>query len=221
MIGYIYLTVNKLNGKRYIGRRKSEVFLGNAYLGSGVHLKRSITKYGKENFDVTLLEEVQGTYDDLIDREAYYIKLYDAVNRDDFYNESYGGPNEGFIKGSGNIASTERARKLNSEKHKGLRHTEEQNKAMSNYWKVHGHPKGFQGHKHTDSAKAKISEVSKRQVHTKERDSLVSNHHKGSKFMSKDGVQKWVYQEDIQDYLNDGWVFGSCKPRKPRTKKNI
>ena len=221
MIGYIYLTVNMLNGKKYIGRKKSDSFLGNAYHGSGVHLKRSISKYGEENFDTTLLEEVNGTYEDLVERESYYIRLFDAVNRDDFYNESYGGMNEGFIRGSENIALTERARRLNSEKHKGKHHTAEQNKAMSDYWKEHGHPKGFKGHKHTDKAKAKISETSKNQVHTKERDDAVRNHHKGSRFMSKDGNQRWVYQEDIQKFLDDGWVFGSCKPRKTRTKKNI
>lgn len=42
MCGYIYLTTNLVNGKKYIGRRTSKVFLGNAYLGSGNHLKSAI-----------------------------------------------------------------------------------------------------------------------------------------------------------------------------------
>lgn len=42
MCGYIYLTTNLTNKKKYIGRKQSDKFLGTSYLGSGVHLKRKV-----------------------------------------------------------------------------------------------------------------------------------------------------------------------------------
>jgi hypothetical protein len=47
--GYIYITTNKINGNRYIGKHKSKDW-DNNYFGSGTYLGRAIKKYGKENF---------------------------------------------------------------------------------------------------------------------------------------------------------------------------
>ena len=46
--GFIYITTNMVNGKRYIGQKK---FCDGwkTYLGSGKLLKEAIKKYGKEN----------------------------------------------------------------------------------------------------------------------------------------------------------------------------
>ena len=35
MFGYIYLTTNLINEKKYIGQKTSNKFLGESYLGSG------------------------------------------------------------------------------------------------------------------------------------------------------------------------------------------
>ena len=72
MVGYIYITTNHVNNKRYIGRRTSSVFLAENYLGSGIHLLNAVKKYGKENFTVELIEACE-TYDELVERETYYI----------------------------------------------------------------------------------------------------------------------------------------------------
>ena len=55
MIGYIYVTTNLLNGKKYVGRHCSTEF-DKSYYGSGIHLKRSINKYGIENFSCELID---------------------------------------------------------------------------------------------------------------------------------------------------------------------
>ncbi len=39
MKGYIYETINLINGKKYIGKHKSSKF-DNTYFGSGIALKR-------------------------------------------------------------------------------------------------------------------------------------------------------------------------------------
>lgn len=54
--GFVYMTTNLINGKRYIGQRK---YYGKHqdYLGSGHLLRRAVEKYGKENFSRVILEE--------------------------------------------------------------------------------------------------------------------------------------------------------------------
>jgi group I intron endonuclease len=90
MYGYIYKTINLVNGKIYIGQKHSDKFLGNKYLGSGKRLKEAIAKYGKDNFTVELLEEVMNM-ESMDNREIYWIAHYNATNKEIGYNLSEGG----------------------------------------------------------------------------------------------------------------------------------
>lgn len=71
MYGYIYKTTNLLNGKIYIGQKKSNVFRPD-YYGSGVIINRAIEKYGKENFKIEIVEWCKNR-DDLCEREIFHI----------------------------------------------------------------------------------------------------------------------------------------------------
>lgn len=84
MYGYVYMTTNLINGKKYIGQHKSSKFDEN-YKGSGHAIKSAISKYGKANFEVKILEECETPFQ-LNNKEAYWIIYYDAINSDDFYN---------------------------------------------------------------------------------------------------------------------------------------
>lgn len=100
MYGYVYLTENLINHKKYIGQHKSKKFDEN-YKGSGVLLQRAIQKYGWDNFTCTILKEC-ATRDELNSAEIEFIKTYNAINNPAFYNIARGG--EGGDTVSGMIA---------------------------------------------------------------------------------------------------------------------
>lgn len=91
MYGFIYITTNHVNGKKYIGQKKYDnKGKWKDYLGSGKHLKNAINKYGRENFSKEIIEECE-TKELLNEREKYWIKYYNAVNNNNFYNLATGG----------------------------------------------------------------------------------------------------------------------------------
>ena len=55
---YIYKIINLVDGKFYIGRRSTSKEINkDTYFGSGgIHFKRAIKKYGKENFKKEILQ---------------------------------------------------------------------------------------------------------------------------------------------------------------------
>ena len=74
MYGFIYITTNHVNGKKYIGQKKyDDKGKWKDYLGSGKHLKNAINKYGRENFSKEIIEECE-TKELLNEREKYWIK---------------------------------------------------------------------------------------------------------------------------------------------------
>lgn len=92
--GNIYKITNKINGKVYIGQtihsieyRFSKHCLKNK--NGCVALHNAITKYGKENFKVELVEEVP--IEKLDEREIYWISYYKSTNRKFGYNILLGG----------------------------------------------------------------------------------------------------------------------------------
>lgn len=88
MFGYIYITTNNINGKKYIGKRKGK--FTNKYIGSGKYLWNAINKYGKDNFTVEPIEFCKDL-NELNEKEKYWIKYYNAQESDEFYNIAAGG----------------------------------------------------------------------------------------------------------------------------------
>ena len=97
MYGYIYITTNLLNGKKYIGKHKSSEFEFDKYYCSGKYIKAAIKKYGLENFKCELLESINNipticnSEDELNASENYYTLFYDCVNSSEYYNLIEGG----------------------------------------------------------------------------------------------------------------------------------
>lgn len=89
MYGYVYLTTNLVNGRKYVGQHKGSVFTEN-YKGSGMLLKQAFDKYGWDNFKVELLEECESS-SDLNDAEIKWIRDLNAVYSSEYYNIAFGG----------------------------------------------------------------------------------------------------------------------------------
>ena len=89
MFGIVYVTVNKVNGKKYIGQHKCSDE-NDKYLGSGKTLKKAIEKYGKENFNRITLYRAE-TEEELDKKEIEFIAAFRATERNDYYNITEGG----------------------------------------------------------------------------------------------------------------------------------
>jgi hypothetical protein len=83
----IYKITNTLNGKIYIGKDTTS---DPKYYGSGLLIKRSIDKYGVDNFTKEIID-ITEDYDELSDKEKYWIKQYNSTNPEIGYNISEGG----------------------------------------------------------------------------------------------------------------------------------
>ena len=84
---YIYLITNQVNNKIYVGKHSTNN-LDDGYMGSGILIKKAITKYGIENFTKEYLAFCD-TEEKLNWFEKFYIKKYKA--REVGYNLTDGG----------------------------------------------------------------------------------------------------------------------------------
>ena len=89
--GFIYITTNKANNKKYIGQKifdKENKW--KKYLGSGLIFKKAVKKYGINNFSREIIEQCLSKKE-LDEKEIYWINYYDAINSEEFYNIAEGG----------------------------------------------------------------------------------------------------------------------------------
>lgn len=86
---FIYITENLINGKKYIGSHKTDN-ANDSYLGSGLYLKKSIKKYGKDSFKRIILEEFD-TPDDAYLKEEFYIKKFNTLSPNGYNISPKGG----------------------------------------------------------------------------------------------------------------------------------
>ncbi len=99
MKGKIYKITNKINGKVYVGQtmktlkeRFQKHCWGTTEKDSyhlNMAIKKAIKKYGKDNFTIELIEEVE--QNKLDEREVYWISFYNSYNKG--YNCTLGGQN--------------------------------------------------------------------------------------------------------------------------------
>ena len=137
---YIYLIINNINGKIYIGKHHTDN-LDDGYMGSGKLIKKAIQKYGIENFTKEYLAFCD-TEEKLNWLEKFYIKKYKA--REVGYNLTDGGDGTAGLKPwNKGVSQTECTKSKISNKLKG--HTS-WNKGKTNIYSVESKQKMSQSH---------------------------------------------------------------------------
>jgi hypothetical protein len=96
----IYIARNKINHKVYIGqttktlgKRKGNHAWDAFKHNSPWYFHRALRKYGMDNFEWGILEQVEGGYDELNKKEDRWVKLFDSRNPEKGYNQKDGGFN--------------------------------------------------------------------------------------------------------------------------------
>jgi len=88
--GYVYKTINLLNGKVYIGQHKSRQFNPN-YYGNGLRSSNAINKHGKEHFKVVVV--CWASSKEAIDRleRSHIARSIRLLGEENVYNIAPGG----------------------------------------------------------------------------------------------------------------------------------
>lgn len=216
MFYFIYKTTNLVNRKYYIGMHKTNN-LSDGYLGSGILLKRAITKYGKESFKREILEFCSD-YEELKEKEKDYVNE-NVVNDKNSYNLKLGGEggfdyiNNNFLGEITMISAREKFLELIKtnpdaketwQKHLKEAKTEELLKRISTSlkekWEKDGHP--WTGRKHSEETKRKISEKNSLSLAGQR------NSQFGTCWISNPLIKKTIKirKEQLYDYICEGWI---------------
>jgi group I intron endonuclease len=215
----IYITKNKINGKKYIGK---DLKNDPKYLGSGVHLKRAILKYGVDNFIKEIIEYCDNI-EQLNEKEKYWIDFFDATKSNDFYNIAKGGEGGNTISGFDENELIEYKKKI-SESSKNRKHKESSKKKISNARK---------NMICSDETKKRISEslkgknkgkipwnkgkkglynfTSEQKIKMSEKRSGDKNPSFGKKWMNKDDKNIYINKCDVNEFLEKGYKLGLLK----------
>lgn len=189
MYGFIYMTINNINGKRYIGKKKYGRD-DDKYLGSGKLLKQAINKYGRENFSRYILCEAKD-YNELNTLEKYYINKFNAQERKDFYNISSGGDWGDITKGMTKEEYNKWRLKISeNNKWRGKKRIEHSNN-------MKGEKNHFYNKKHTDETKKKIKRIGKDNGKSK---SVIINFNDG-KILEFESLTQTMSSLSVSQYL--------------------
>jgi group I intron endonuclease len=195
----IYLTTNLSNGKiyigQYVGKRKD-------YLGSGVALRSTINKYGKEYFCRMTLCECE-TQKELDEMEGFYISLFQSNNRRIGYNilpgtaNGFAGGHPTSIKEVREKISISLKKTYNENPEKCKEHSERVKIYFSNIEnRLFGEKNGMFGKQHSREWKLRMSEV------------LKIFHE-----------QNPIYKEKLSIASKKGWEDLSVEKRQERIRK--
>jgi group I intron endonuclease len=149
--GYIYIIVNNVNGKTYVGKKRlyKKNWNEDNYMGSGVHLFAAKKKYGIENFEKFLICYTSSEKD-ACEKEQFWIAHYKSLGKAE-YNETAGG--------DGLINSSLATRQKMSLSHKDKPRSDETKRKISEALK--GKPTWSKGKKLSEEHKRKLSETNK------------------------------------------------------------
>ena len=239
LYGYIYETINLINGNKYIGQHASEAFDPN-YKGSGKLLWRAINKYGWDNFSVKMLCPCF-SQEELDEEEIMAIAHFNAVESADYYNLAAGGQT-GHLAGS---RLSEDTKLKMSQSHKGLMvgrlnpmygktpsvQTREK-LSRSLHGKLAGSKNPRYGYKMTPEEKSHLSELTSGENNpfygkkhsaeslAKMRSAKLGDRNPGANkvWITKNGENKRVHPDELDVYIQEGWKKGRYVTDETRRK---
>lgn len=139
---------------------------------------------------------------------------------------------------------SDETRKKMSESHKGLKHTEETKQLLSQRKKEYyekfgtdcqirentketrekiskalkgvyvGEKNSFYGKHHTEENKEKLRQMNLGKKHTEEDKAKISKKISSMVWINKDGKNKRVQKDVLQNFINEGWIQGRLIPKK-------
>lgn len=174
--GVIYKITNMINGKCYIGQ--TVVGFDRRYSGGlenthNEHLKKSIQKYGIENFEIIKMFDVAFSKVELDIKETMYIDFFDSINPNKGYNKSTGGANP---------LPSEESKLKRSKTLMGHKVSDKTKQKLSEKAKLRiGENNSFYGKQHSDETKQKISDANKGRKWSEESKIQMSKNRKGRK----------------------------------------
>jgi len=155
----IYKIVNLINNKIYIGQ---DIKNNPKYFGSGKLIKLAIKKYGKSNFKKETLEYCINEKQ-MDEREIFWIKKLNAIDRKIGYNICEGGKTYRSMKGENNPwfgkKHTEKTKKIIKEKRKLQKMSDEQKKVLREKWKSDKNPGKNKSQETIDKIKKSLSKI--------------------------------------------------------------
>ena len=208
-IHYLYKTTCQITGRYYIGMHSTRN-LEDGYMGSGLRLRRSIRKYGINNHSKEILEFFE-TRELLFEAEEMAITL-DMILDDNCMNLTGGGKG-GFDKINMNglnnlvnqcsLAGKAAQNKIAANPMLKQKMFEAHSKSMKK-----NHEEGkikydtFTGKKHSEETKKLMRDLKKGKGLGE------TNSQFGTCWITKDGLNKKIKKEDLNEFVIDGWIKG-------------
>lgn len=225
--GFIYETTCLVTGMKYIGSHKRsqnpEDPDDSWYLGSGIYFSNALNHYGKDNFVRIILAEANNE-EELIQKEEYYLNLYDCANNSVYYNII----NSGYRRGIEGFVMPEDAREKISLAHRGKHFTESHKLNLSRSLKsrvkspesIKKMAESLRGRKLPDEVKLQISHSLKERnpMSNPESRKKVAESKLGKIWVHKGEIQTYVSLEDLDSYLSNGYSKGMLKRRGSTSK---
>jgi hypothetical protein len=214
----IYKTINLINNKEYTGKHQTKKLEDN-YLGSGKHLKYAIRKYGHKNFKKEILF-VFDNEQDMNDKEAELV-TEEYCDREDTYNICSGGHGGwGYVnrkvltveqRKNNGYKTIEIRKKLGIEKENVIKLNnamknnsflkEKRKNTLKEKYGSFG-VKSFLGRTHTEETKRKMA------IKAKENSKGSKNSQFGTCWITKGNENKKIKKEELDFYLNQGYIKG-------------